>query len=104
LVGLLARNQFVKHNLVGSARRFGVGIVDLELRRRDLGVIFLIGKAHGALHLGYRVDEATQRIARQRVVVAALIHKLELAKGAIGALGIAAAEQEALDFISGIAG
>src|SRR5207253_10542820 len=81
-----------------------VRIVALKLRGRNLGMILLIGKAHRALYLGHRVDEAAQWIAGQRVVVAALVHKFELAKRAIVALGIAAAEQEALDLVGSVAG
>ena len=103
-VGHLAADQLVEHNLVGSDRGFGVGVVDLELRRRDLGVVFLVREAQRALHLGHRVDERAQRVARQRVVVATLVHEIELARLVIAAFGVAALEQKAFDLIRGVEG
>ena len=42
-------------------------------------MVFLILKSHRALHFRGRVDERTQRIARQRMVIAAGIYVIELA-------------------------
>jgi hypothetical protein len=62
-------------------------------------VVLLVLEAHRALHLGRGVDEEAQRVARQRVVVAAGRDELELAGLVVAALGVAALEQEALDLV-----
>ena len=67
------------------------------------GWSFSFGEAHRALRLGRGVDEAAQRVARQRVVVAAGRDELELARLVVVALGVAALEQEALDLVGRVA-
>ena len=98
----LAADQLVELNLIGGGDNFTVPVVDFKLRRRDFGMILLILKSHGALHFGGGVDEGAQRIARQRVVIAAGIHVFELAGLVIAALGIGPFEKEALDFVGGV--
>ena len=75
----LAADQLVKLNLVGGGHDFAVSVVDFKLRGRDFRVVLFVLEAHGALHFGGGVDERAQRIAGQRVVVAAGVHVLELA-------------------------
>src|SRR5438309_11092601 len=65
-------------------------------------MVFLVLEAHGPLHFGSRVDERTQRIAGQRVIVSAGVDVLELAGFVIAALGIGPFEQEAFDFVGGV--
>ena len=77
--GDLAADQLVELNLIGCGDDFAVAVVDFELRRRDFGVVLLVLETHGALHFGGRVDERAQRIAGQRVIVAAGVDVLELA-------------------------
>jgi len=89
-------------NLVGCGDDFAVAIVDFKLRGRDFGVVLLVLEAHGALHFGGGVDEGAQRIAGQRVIVAAGVDVFELAGLVIGALGIGPAEEETLDFVGGV--
>ena len=67
-------------------------------------MVLLVFKAHRALNLSGRVDELTQRIARQRVVVAALVDIHELARLVVVPLGVDALEQEALNLVGGIQG
>ena len=100
--GHLAADQLVKLNLVGGGDHFRVAVVDFELRGRDFGVVLLILEAHGALHFGAAVDELAQRIAGQRVVVAAGVDVLELAGLVIVAFGVVAFEDEAFDFVGGV--
>ncbi len=95
----LARHQLVELHLVGGDRRLGVAVVHLELRRGHLGVVLLVGEAEGALHLRAVVDELAQRVAGQRVVVAAGRDELEAARLGVAALGVASLEQEALDLV-----
>ena len=102
LRGHLAADQLVELDLVGGGDHFGVAVVDFELRRRDFGVILLVLEAHRALHFGGRVDELAQRIARQRMIVAARVDVLELAGLVIAALGVRALEEEAFDFVGGV--
>ena len=75
----LAADQLVELDLVGRGNHLRVVVVDFELRRRDLGVIFFVLEAHGALDFGRGVDEVAQRVAGQRVIVAAGVHIFELA-------------------------
>jgi len=63
-------------------------------------VILLVLESHGPLHFCGVVDKGSQRIARQRVVIAARVHVLKTAGFVIAALGIEAGEDEALDFIA----
>ncbi len=79
LRGDLAADQLVELDLVGGGDHFAVAVVDLELRGRDFRVVLLVLEAHRALHFGGGVDEGAQRIAGQRVVVAAGVHVFELA-------------------------
>ena len=67
-------------------------------------MVLLVLEAHGALHFGGRVDEAAQRIAGQRMVVAAGVDVVELAGLMIVALGILAIEDETFDFVGGVEG
>ena len=62
-------------------------------------MVLLVLEAHGALHFGAAVDEQAQRIAGQRVVVAAGVDVLELAGLVIVPLGVRALEEEAFDFV-----
>ena len=100
----LAADQFVELDLIGRGHDFGIAVVDFELRGRDFGVILFVLEAHGALHFGSRVDEIAQRIAGQRVVVAAGIDVFELAGLVISALGVRRPEEEAFDFVGGVQG
>ena len=75
----LAAEQLVELDLVGRHQRLGVAVVHLELRGRHLRVVLLVREAHRALHLGRGVDEAAERVAGQRVVVAAGRGQLEAA-------------------------
>ena len=84
----LAADQLVELDLVGGRHHFAVAVVDLELRGRDLGMVLLVLEAHRALHFGGRVDELAQRIAGQRVIVAAGVHVFELAGLVIMPLGV----------------
>ena len=90
--------------MVGGGHHFGVAVVDLELRGRDLGVILFVLESHRALHFRGRIDEGAQRIAGQRMIVAAGVHVFELAGLVVGALGVRSIEQEALDLIGGVEG
>src|SRR5215813_9591404 len=65
-------------------------------------MVFLILEAHGALHFGGGVNKRAQRVAGQRVIVAAGIHVLKLAGLMITALGIRALEEKAFNFVSGV--
>src|SRR5437879_13922874 len=65
-------------------------------------MVFLVLEAHGPLHFGSRVDERTQRIAGQRVIVSAGVDVLELAGFVIAALGIGPFEQEAFELVGGV--
>ena len=100
----LAADQLVELDLVGGSHHFRVAVVDFELRRRHLGVILFVLEAHGALHFGGRIDEGAQRIAGQRVIVAAGVHVFELARLVVGALGVRPLEQEAFDFVGRVQG
>src|SRR6476659_5151258 len=67
-------------------------------------MVLLVLKSHGALHFGGCVDERAQKIAGQRMVVAAGVDVLELAGLVVMALSVGSLEQETLDFISGVQG
>ena len=73
----LAAEQLVELDLVGGGDDFAVAVVDLKLRGRDLGVVLLVFEAKRALHFGGGVDEGAQRVAGQRVVIAAGVHIIE---------------------------
>ena len=90
MCGDLAADQLVELDLIGGGDHFAVAVVDFELRRRDFGVILFVLETHGALHFGRRVDERAQRIAGQRVIVAAGIDVFELVRFVITALGVGA--------------
>ena len=100
--GHLAADELVELHLVRRDARLGVGVVHLELRRRHLGVVLLVAEAQGALRLGRVVDEPPQRVARQRVVVAARRDELERPGQVVLTLGVAALEEEALDLVRGV--
>src|SRR4030081_624564 len=67
-------------------------------------MVLLVLEAHGPLHFGGRIDKGAQRVARQRVIIAARIYVLELARLVVDALGLWPFEQEALDLIGGVDG
>ena len=75
----LAADQLVELNLIGRRHHFAVAVVDFKLRGRNFRVILLVLESHRALHFGRGIDEGAQRIAGQRVIVAAGVHVLELA-------------------------
>src|SRR4051812_32754404 len=102
--GDLTANKFVDLNLVGSSNYVGVAVVDLELRGRDFRVILFVLEPHGALNFRSAVDKCAERVAGQRVVIAAGVHVLESLGFVIGALRVLTLEQEALDFIGGVEG
>jgi len=62
-------------------------------------MVLFVGEAHRALHFSRGINEEPQRVTRQRVVVTAGRDELELPGFVIAPLGVAAAEQEALDLI-----
>jgi hypothetical protein len=98
----LAADQLVELDLVGSSHDFAVAIIDFKLRRRNFRVVFLILEAHRALHFRRGVDERAERVARQRVIVAARVDVFELACIVKTPLGLGSVEEEALDFISSV--
>ena len=98
----LAADQLVELNLVGCQDDVAVAVVDLELRRRDLGMVFFVFEPHRALHFGHRVDEVAQRIARKRVVVAAGVDVLERGRFVEAPFGVEPLEEESLDFVGGV--
>ena len=100
--GDLAANQLVELNLVGGLNDFAVAVIDFELGGRDLRMVLLILKAHGALDFGSGVDEGTQGIAGKRVVVAAGVDVFKFAGFVIAALGVGPREEKALDLIGGV--
>src|SRR5258707_3363850 len=65
-------------------------------------MVFLILKAHGALYFRRGIDEGAQWVARQRMVIAAGVHIVELAGFVVATLGICALEEEALNFVGGV--
>jgi len=65
-------------------------------------VVLFIFEAHGALHFSRGVDELTERIERQRMIVAAGGDEIEFACLVVLLLSIFAGEEEALDFSGGI--
>ena len=86
----LAANQLVDLDLVGGSHNFAVAVVDFKLRGRDFRMVLLVLEAHGALHFGGGVDKRAQRVAGQRVVIAAGVDVLELAGFVIAPLGVRA--------------
>ena len=46
----LPADQLVELNLVRRRNHFAIAVVDLELRRRNLGMVLLVLEAHRALH------------------------------------------------------
>ena len=100
--GHLAADQLVELDMVGGGHHFGVAVVNLELRGRDLRMVLLVLEAHGPLHFGGRIDKRAQRIARQRVVITARIDVFELARLVVLAFGLGSLEQEALDLVGGV--
>ena len=67
-------------------------------------MIFLILESHCALHFRCRINESAQRISRQRMIVAAGVHILELPGLVITPFGIRALEEKSFDFIGGVQG
>ena len=86
-----------------AIERLDVGVVQLELRGSDLRVVLLVCEAHGALHFGGGVDEQAQRIARQRVVVAAGADEVEGAGLDEGCSASSTLEEDALDLVGDVA-
>ena len=62
-------------------------------------MVLLVLEAHRALHFRHSVDETAQRIAGQRVEIAARVHILELPGLGKAPLRIDAREQEAFDLV-----
>src|SRR5260370_41773309 len=100
--GDLAANQFVKLNLVGGGDHFTIAVVDLELRRRDFRVVFLVLETHGSLHFGGSINKRAQRIAGECMVVTAGIDVFEFAGFVVTPLRVLALEKESFDFIGGV--
>ncbi len=65
----LTADQFVELNVVGGSHYFGVAVIDFKLGRSYFGVIFFILKAHGALHFRALIDERTQRITWEGMII-----------------------------------
>src|SRR6185437_16837091 len=65
-------------------------------------MVFFILEAHGALHFRCGVNECTQRVARQGVIVATGIYVIEFCGFMVAALGIHPLEQKSFNFIGGI--
>src|SRR5260221_4143850 len=65
-------------------------------------MVFLILKAVGALYFRCGIDEGAQWVGRQRMVIAAGVHIVELAGFVVATLGICALEEEALNFVGGV--
>src|ERR1019366_6506283 len=104
LGGYLAADQLVKLDLVGGIYHFRIGVVNFKLRRRHLGMVLLVLESHGALHFGGGVDESAQRIAGQRVIVAAGVDVIKLLGFMIMALGLDAVEEKAFNLVGGVEG
>ncbi len=100
--GDLPADQLVELDLVGRRDDFAVAVVDLELRRRDFGVVLLVLEPHGPLHFGRRVDERAQRITGERVVVPAGVDVLEPVRLVEPLFGVRSVEQKAFDLIRGV--
>src|SRR5215469_584191 len=62
-------------------------------------MILLILESHGALHLGRGVNEFTEWVQWQRMIVAAGIDKLELASFVKAPFGVSPGEKEAFDLV-----
>src|SRR6266436_4391984 len=65
-------------------------------------MILFVLEAHGALDFSGGVDEGAQRVAGERVVIAAGVDVFELAVVVIMAFGIGAIEEEAFNFVGGL--
>jgi len=100
----LATEQFVELDLVGRGDGLDVAVVDLELRRRDFRVVFLVLEPERALDLGGGINEGAQRVAGERVVVAAGIDVVEPPGLGEVTLGVFARKEEAFDFVGGVKG
>ena len=98
----LAADELVELDLVGGGDDLAVGVVDLELRGCDLGVILLVLKPHRALHFGDHVDEVAQRVAGQRIIVPAGIDVFERVRFVIAALGVEPLKEKAFDLVGGV--
>ena len=62
-------------------------------------MILFVLEAHRALHFGGRVNKTAQRIAGQRVVIAAGVHVLKFVRLVIVTFGVFTLEQETFDFV-----
>ena len=65
-------------------------------------MVFLILESHRALHFGSGVDECAQRVAWQRVVVAARVDIFEISALVIVSFGVGPLEQESFDLVGGV--
>src|SRR5579871_2064630 len=95
----LTADQLVQLNLIGSSNHFTIAVVDLELRRRNLRMVLLVFEAHRPLNLSRRIDELTQRIARQRVIVPALVDILERTRLMVATLSIDTLKQKSFNLV-----
>ena len=102
--GHLAADELVELDLIGGGDNFTVSVVNFELRGRDFGVVLLVLEAHGALNFRRGVDEGAQRVAGQRVVVAAGVYVLEPARFGKAPFGVESGEEEAFDLVGGVQG
>src|SRR5947209_610347 len=73
----LTAYQLIELNLIGRRNHFCVAVIDLELRRSNLGVILLVLESHRALDISGTIDEVAQRIAGKRVIVAARVYVIK---------------------------
>src|SRR5262249_42285082 len=76
--------------------------IDLELRRSHFRMILLIFEPHRALHFRRAIDKLAQRVARQRMIIAAGVDVFELALLGVMALCVDAVKQETFDFVGGV--
>src|SRR5712664_1613845 len=98
----LATDQFVELDLIGGRDDLTIAIIDFKLRRCDFRVILLVLEAHRPLHFRGRVDERTQRIAGEGMVVASGVHVVKCIRLMITTLRVRALKQEAFNLIRGI--
>ena len=98
----LPADQLVEGDAIGGGDDVAVVVVDLELRGRNFRVVFLVLEAHRALDFGDRIDKRTERIARQRLVIAAGVDVLEFVGLIEALLRVDAAEEKALDLVGRI--
>ena len=95
----LPADQFVELDVIRRRHHLRIVVVDLELRGRNLRMILFVLESHRPLHFRRRIDKRPQRIARQRMIIAACIHIFELARLVVSALGVRTKEQKTFDFV-----